>query len=172
MTVQKVSDPTLPEPWQTLVDTSNNIPYYWNQTTNQTTYTRPTSTSASLHPPPPPSSSYDKNVRRDYEPSPSSNYSNNYGSVNSSTSNKYEQIRSGTGFDQSGYQKTERNGAPVNTVGFLSAEEYRRKNDIKVEGSNVPDPLQTFDSVGFPKDISQEVRFNIKASFSVIYQAA
>ena len=43
------------------------------------------------------------------------------------------------------------------TAGFMSVQEYRRQHDLRVEGSNPPDPLQTFESVGFPPDILDEV---------------
>lgn len=54
-------------------------------------------------------------------------------------------------------------GQPVSTDGFVSASEYRRQHDITVQGSDVPDPLQTFESVGFPPDILDEVRCAIGA---------
>lgn len=49
-------------------------------------------------------------------------------------------------------------GAPVSTDGFMSSADYRRQHDISVQGDHVPEPLQTFESVGFPPDILDEVR--------------
>lgn len=57
-----------------------------------------------------------------------------------------------------GYQKTGMTGQPVSTDGFLSAADYKRQHDIAVQGDHVPEPLQTFESVGFPPDILEEVR--------------
>ena len=39
----------------------------------------------------------------------------------------------------------------------LSVDEYRREHGLVVQGASVPDPLQTFDSVGFPPNIMDEV---------------
>ena len=46
---------------------------------------------------------------------------------------------------------------PKSTSGFLSLSEYRRAHDLIVEGADVPEPMQTFESVGFPADILDEV---------------
>ena len=45
----------------------------------------------------------------------------------------------------------------------LSADEYRRAHDLVVEGHDVPDPLQEFDSVGFPRAIMDEVLQHLPA---------
>ena len=34
-------DPTLPPPWEALYDDTQGVTYYWNPTTNVTTYDRP-----------------------------------------------------------------------------------------------------------------------------------
>lgn len=39
----------------------------------------------------------------------------------------------------------------------LSPDEYRRKHDVNVLERDCPPPLQTFESVGFPHDILDEV---------------
>ena len=39
----------------------------------------------------------------------------------------------------------------------LSADEYRRKHDLNVLERDCPPPLQTFESVGFPPGIMDEV---------------
>ncbi|KXZ44396.1 hypothetical protein GPECTOR_68g367 [Gonium pectorale] len=65
---------------------------------------------------------------------------------------------SGNGYTSTSYQKTGMTGQPVSTDGFVSASEYRRQHDISVQGDHVPDPLQTFESVGFPPDILDEIR--------------
>eukprot|EP00195_Chlamydomonas_chlamydogama_P008050 CAMPEP_0202901046 /NCGR_PEP_ID=MMETSP1392-20130828/12896_1 /ASSEMBLY_ACC=CAM_ASM_000868 /TAXON_ID=225041 /ORGANISM="Chlamydomonas chlamydogama, Strain SAG 11-48b" /LENGTH=59 /DNA_ID=CAMNT_0049587533 /DNA_START=154 /DNA_END=329 /DNA_ORIENTATION=- len=38
---QRVDDPGLPNPWQALYDPGSGLKYYWNPTTNVTTYQRP-----------------------------------------------------------------------------------------------------------------------------------
>lgn len=49
-------------------------------------------------------------------------------------------------------------GAPVSTAGFVTPQEYARTHDLQTLGDNVPQPLQTFESVGFPPDMLEEVR--------------
>ena len=62
------------------------------------------------------------------------------------------------------YQNTGMTGKPVNTDGFMSTADYRRAHDISAQGDHVPDPLQTFESVGFPPDILEEVRARVGAA--------
>eukprot|EP00232_Nephroselmis_pyriformis_P016770 CAMPEP_0182878376 /NCGR_PEP_ID=MMETSP0034_2-20130328/15318_1 /TAXON_ID=156128 /ORGANISM="Nephroselmis pyriformis, Strain CCMP717" /LENGTH=75 /DNA_ID=CAMNT_0025011259 /DNA_START=90 /DNA_END=313 /DNA_ORIENTATION=- len=38
---QRVDDPGLPSPWQKLYDPKTKYSYYWNPTSNETTYDRP-----------------------------------------------------------------------------------------------------------------------------------
>eukprot|EP00884_Botryococcus_braunii_P017480 jgi/Botrbrau1/4415/Bobra.0348s0007.1 len=46
-----------------------------------------------------------------------------------------------------------------NTTSFgMSAAQYRQQHDLTALGDNVPDPLQTFDSVGFTDNIMSEIR--------------
>lgn len=40
---QKVEDPTLPQPWVAIFDPNSQRKYYWNPSTNVTTYERPAS---------------------------------------------------------------------------------------------------------------------------------
>lgn len=47
---------------------------------------------------------------------------------------------------------------PNTTTFGLSAAQYRQQHDLTVLGEVVPDPLQTFDSVGFTDNITSEVR--------------
>lgn len=53
------------------------------------------------------------------------------------------------------------------TVGFLSNADYAREHGLRVEGGNIPDPFQTFESVGFPNDIMDEVRLHGMAFFAM-----
>ena len=52
---------------------------------------------------------------------------------------------------------------PKSTSGFISLVEYKALHGCRVEGENVPEPFQTFESVGFPPDIMDEIR---KAGFT------
>jgi len=45
----------------------------------------------------------------------------------------------------------------VQQAGDLTVAEYRAKHDMTVLGQNCPDPFQSFQSVGFPPDIMDEV---------------
>jgi hypothetical protein len=57
---------------------------------------------------------------------------------------------------------------PRDTTGWVSAEEYNRKHDLRVEGGNVPEAFQTFESVGFPHDIMDEVRSCLRGRLSMV----
>ncbi|KAG2452819.1 hypothetical protein HYH02_002165 [Chlamydomonas schloesseri] len=137
--VQRVDDPSLPAPWQALYDPSSRLKYYWNPTTNVTTYDRPGGSAAA----PAPASGgdyYSRDRGRD-----------DYASNGNGAGN-------GNGYASTTFQKTGMTGAPVSTDGFMSASDYRRQHDISVQGDHVPEPLQTFESVGFPADILDEIR--------------
>ena len=54
------------------------------------------------------------------------------------------------------------NGYASNGVGrsssfAMSAQEYRQQHGLLVQGRDVPDPFQTFESAGFGRDILAEV---------------
>ncbi|GIL49348.1 hypothetical protein Vafri_5723 [Volvox africanus] len=134
--VQRVDDPSLPAPWQALYDPASRLKYYWNPTTNVTTYDRPGGGAAAAPAAPSGGEYYSNRDRRE-----------DHGSG-----------ANGNGFTSTSYQKTGMSGQPVSTDGFVSALEYRRQHDISVQGDHVPDPLQTFESVGFPADILDEIR--------------
>ncbi|GLI61281.1 hypothetical protein VaNZ11_003630 [Volvox africanus] len=134
--VQRVDDPSLPAPWQALYDPASRLKYYWNPTTNVTTYDRPGGGAAAA-PAAPSGGDYFSNRDRREDHGSGAN---------------------GNGFTSTSYQKTGMSGQPVSTDGFVSAPEYRRQHDISVQGDHVPDPLQTFESVGFPADILDEIR--------------
>jgi ATP-dependent RNA helicase DDX5/DBP2 len=61
---------------------------------------------------------------------------------------------------------------PRTTAGFLPAAEYMRKHDLRVEGGGVPEPFQTFESVGFPHDIMDEVRAAMACDSSLVPKAS
>ncbi|PNH05034.1 DEAD-box ATP-dependent RNA helicase 14 [Tetrabaena socialis] len=136
--VQRVDDATLPAPWQALFDPSSRLKYYWNPTTNVTTYDRPGGAAAAA-PSAAPASGGDYYSSRDRREEPAA-------------------AANGGGYASTSYQKTGMTGQPVSTEGFATSADYRRTHGIIVQGDHVPDSLQTFESVGFPPDILDEIR--------------
>ena len=56
------------------------------------------------------------------------------------------------------YEAPSRHQLPAGRQDFaMSADAYRREHGLVVQGASVPDPLQTFESVGFPHNIMDEV---------------
>lgn len=58
---------------------------------------------------------------------------------------------------------------PSSTQNFaLSTQAYRAEHGLIVEGDNVPDPLQSFDSAGFSAPIMDEVYQSITAKHACV----
>ena len=56
------------------------------------------------------------------------------------------------------YEAPTRHRPPAGRQNFaMSCDAYRREHGLVVQGASVPDPLQTFESVGFPSNIMDEV---------------
>jgi len=56
------------------------------------------------------------------------------------------------------YEEPTRHVPPAGRQNFAkSCDEYRAEHGLVVQGASVPDPLQTFESVGFPPNIMDEV---------------
>lgn len=53
----------------------------------------------------------------------------------------------------------------------LSAEEYRQKHDLTVQGDGAPDPIQDFESAGFTSDILDEVALKLQQFPSLLVAA-
>eukprot|EP00798_Chlamydomonas_sp_ICE-L_P027598 gene27598-7235_t len=172
----RVDDPSLPAPWQALFDPGSGLRYYWNPTTNTTTYTRP-APAAGGGPPPgaPPPSSYDSRSSQ-----PQSSNGGGYGGGGSGgggyggssgggggygggggggAGGGYGASRNGGGGmgSGSGVPVTVKEIVPSSTVGFIAPEEYKRKHDLQLLGNGAPEPFQTFESAGFPRDILEEI---------------
>ena len=45
----------------------------------------------------------------------------------------------------------------------MSADDYRRKHDLVVQGQGVPEPIQSFDAAGFAPGIMDEVYYPVQA---------
>ncbi|GFH09618.1 DEAD-box ATP-dependent RNA helicase, partial [Haematococcus lacustris] len=170
----RVDDSTLPAPWQALHDPASNLRYYWNPSTNVTTYQRPASEPAAM----PPASSYDDGYRVSFsqvawllpivdlakcigmlqQPSSynsNSSYGGGAGGYGSGGGGGNGSAPGGSGSSAPGVVREVHS---KNSTGFLSPADYARKHDLRYEGDNVPEALQTFESVGFPPDILDEIR--------------
>uniref|UniRef100_A0A061RKI9 RNA helicase n=1 Tax=Tetraselmis sp. GSL018 TaxID=582737 RepID=A0A061RKI9_9CHLO len=139
MAPQRQHDPTLPPPWQALLDPPTGLLYYWNPETNHTQYERPEGF-LPVAPGPPEAGSLGFNGGCD---------------------------QGGFGMGGNGVPNTYGGNAPVmggaQRPGEMSVAEYRAKHDMTVMGDSVPDPFQSFESVGFPPDIMDEIN---RAGFS------
>ena len=49
----------------------------------------------------------------------------------------------------------------------MSADDYRSKHDLIVQGQGVPDPIQSFDATGFQPGIMDEVHYSVQAGVSM-----
>ncbi|KAG4395654.1 hypothetical protein GLYMA_19G006000v4 [Glycine max] len=167
-------DPTLPKPWRGLVDGKTGYLYFWNPETNVTQYERPSSSSASQSKfSSVPSSSVQvqqssQGSQRGRSPDFSDRYdrngtggSNDAGSRNnqSSKGGSYtsHDVSNGTNVAGNGNSSVRGHGASDAGAG-LSAESYRHRHEISVTGDNVPPPLASFGSTGFPSELLREVQ--------------
>ncbi len=172
MQVQRQHDPTLPAPWEALFDPASGLKYYWNPQTNVTQYERPLGGPA---PPPLAPASY---VRPHFSPACPRiifcevNCGNMPGPLQRTrqplTLRWTAQAANGNGLhhashaSQSQFEEpaghVSRHVPPAGRQNFqMTCEEYRREHGLVVQGASVPDPLQTFESVGFPSNIMDEV---------------
>ncbi|KAJ1416524.1 WW domain [Sesbania bispinosa] len=164
-------DPTLPKPWRGLVDGKTGYLYFWNPETNVTQYERPSSASA-----PPkssvPSSSVQvqqssQGLQRGRSPDNDRYDRNGSGGSNEGGSRNHQSSKGGSfsshnvpnGTHVAGNvsSSTRAHGASDAGAG-LSPESYRRRHEITVTGDNVPAPLTSFGSTGFPSEILREVQ--------------
>ncbi|XP_020593261.1 ATP-dependent RNA helicase-like protein DB10 isoform X2 [Phalaenopsis equestris] len=166
-------DPTLPKPWKGLVDGSTGYLYYWNPVTNVTQYERPAA-DEHLPPPPPllklaPLSSVQVHQRHHEEDGRSRSHQHQGVRVSG--------VRSGHGSTDVGHgssgphsyahgsvhSRSIRSHGALDAGLGLSAEAYRRHNEITVTGDDIPAPYMTFESAGFAPEILKEVH---RAGFS------
>ncbi|CAN8260751.1 unnamed protein product [Cochlearia groenlandica] len=169
-------DHTLPKPWKGLVDDGTGYLYFWNPETNVTQYERPTSSQPPKFAAVPLSSSV-----------PSSGANGSY--VPTIDDDRYRRAGDTAPKIDSGSRFTEvsRSGAPYSNGGAagvgnpafgasargplsssapgneLSPEAYCRRHEITVTGGQVPPPLMSFETTGFPPELLREV---LSAGFS------
>ncbi|CAN7113341.1 unnamed protein product [Brassica rapa subsp. narinosa] len=162
-------DHSLPKPWKGLVDDLTGYLYFWNPETNVTQYERPATSS---HPPKllSVSSSVQVLVQHhtssipSYVPAAKDDvlYRNGYG-------NGGPKVDSGSRFNELLFLVA-RNGA-ANGLGNsspppppssalandISPDAYCRRHEITVSGGQVPPPLMSFETTGFPPELLREV---------------
>lgn len=165
------ADPTLPKPWKGLVDGKTGYLYFWNPETNVTQYERPLSSAAPPKPSAVPSSSvqvqqssqgrgrspdfsdrYDRNGNGGSDESGSRSHQSSKGGTNSSHNN----VANGT--HVTGNVSSIKGLVASDTGPALTPEAYRRRHEITVTGDNVPPPVTSFASSGFPSEILKEVQ--------------
>nr|GLL38443.1 ATP-dependent RNA helicase-like protein DB10 isoform X1 [Ipomoea trifida] len=166
-------DPSLPKPWKGLVDGKTGYLYYWNPETNITQYERPGG-SAPIHK----SSAgfvsssvqksshgqhrdnddvdrYGRGHRGSSKPSGGEDYQ--------SERNNYDHSRGVSNMPLVGNGASAYKNSSSTVESDLSPDAYRRRHEISVTGDNVPPPLTSFNSTGFPSEILREVH---QAGFS------
>ncbi|XP_013628765.1 PREDICTED: DEAD-box ATP-dependent RNA helicase 14 isoform X2 [Brassica oleracea var. oleracea] len=158
-------DHSLPKPWKGLVDDRTGYLYFWNPETNVTQYERPQ----------PPSNSSSVQVPQASAVPNGSSYAPAKGG-----DDKYSRATSDGGPRRSRFSEIDdRSGAPylngaANGLGNshppssapvndISPEAYCRRHEITVSGGQVPPPLMSFETTGFPPELLREV---LNAGFS------
>ncbi|RID70971.1 hypothetical protein BRARA_C02943 [Brassica rapa] len=163
-------DHSLPKPWKGLVDDRTGYLYFWNPETNVTQYERPQPPSNL-----PVSSSASVQVPQASAVPNGSSYAPAKGG-----DDKYSRATGDGGPRRSRFSEiNDRSGAPylngaanglVNSlppssapVSDISPEAYCRRHEITVSGGQVPAPLMSFETTGFPPELLREV---LNAGFS------
>nr|VDD26941.1 unnamed protein product [Brassica rapa] len=174
-------DHSLPKPWKGLVDDLTGYLYFWNPETNVTQYERPATSS---HPPKllSVSSSVQVLVQHhtssipSYVPAAKDDvlYRNGYGKGG-------PKVDSGSRFNELLFLVA-RNGA-ANGLGNssppppsssalandISPDAYCRRHEITVSGGQVPPPLMSFETTGFPPELLREVRCFLLRGANVVH---
>ncbi|CAF1703068.1 DEAD-box ATP-dependent RNA helicase 14 [Brassica napus] len=162
-------DHSLPKPWKGLVDDRTGYLYFWNPETNVTQYERPQPPSNL------PLSSSSVQVPQASAVPNGSSYAPAKGG-----DDKYSRATSDGGPRRSRFSEIDdRSGAPylngaANGLGNslppssapvndISPEAYCRRHEITVSGGQVPPPLMSFETTGFPPELLREV---LNAGFS------
>uniref|UniRef100_A0A0D2ZRK2 RNA helicase n=2 Tax=Brassica oleracea var. oleracea TaxID=109376 RepID=A0A0D2ZRK2_BRAOL len=156
-------DHSLPKPWKGLVDDRTGYLYFWNPETNVTQYERPPkllSVSSSVHTCSIPNGSSYVPAKDDDD---DVQYRNGGPKVVDSGSRFTEVARSGANGAANGLGNSSARGppppssAPANDDD-VSSEAYSRRHEITVSGGQVPPPLMSFETTGFPPELLREVR--------------
>ncbi|KAF8103745.1 hypothetical protein N665_0185s0019 [Sinapis alba] len=162
-------DHSLPKPWKGLVDDRTGYLYFWNPETNVTQYERPAASSSQ---PPPKLASVQvqhTNGNSSYLPAKDGDVHSRRGSSDlgpkvDSASRFSEVARSGTPYSNGGLGNSARGPPPSSAPGNdISPEDYCFRHEITVSGGQVPPPLMSFETTGFPPELLREV---LSAGFS------
>ncbi|KAG2295323.1 hypothetical protein Bca52824_041992 [Brassica carinata] len=163
-------DHSLPKPWKGLVDDRTGYLYFWNPETNVTQYERPTSSQ--------PPNFAEVPVASSVQVQQASSIPNgSYAPVKDD--GKYTRASEGGPRRSRFSEIDDRSGAPYLNgaanglgnslppssapVGDISPEAYCRRHEITVSGGQVPPPLMSFETTGFPPELLREV---LSAGFS------
>lgn len=165
------ADPTLPKPWKGLVDGKTGYLYFWNPETNVTQYERPSSSAAPPKTSSVPSSSVQvqqSSQGRGRSPDFSDRYDRNGNGGSNEGGSRNHQSSKGDSFSShnnvangtpaAGNGSSIKSQVPLETGPALSPDAYRRRHEITVTGDNVPPPVTSFASSGFPSEILREVQ--------------
>ncbi|WZY83172.1 hypothetical protein YC2023_029556 [Brassica napus] len=163
-------DHSLPKPWKGLVDDRTGYLYFWNPETNVTQYERPqppsnlpVSSSASVQVP---QASAVPNGSS-YAPAKGGDDKYTRASDGGPRRSRFSEIddRSGAPYLNGAANGLGAGGLPPSSapVSDISPEAYCRRHEITVSGGQVPAPLMSFETTGFPPELLREV---LNAGFS------
>ncbi|KAF8091460.1 hypothetical protein N665_0445s0045 [Sinapis alba] len=171
-------DHSLPKPWKGLVDDRTGYLYFWNPETNVTQYERPASSQPPNFAEVPVTSSVQVHQASPvpngtYAPGKDDDKYTRASDVGPKRSRFSEIDRSGApysngaanGLGNSAYGASAGGGLPPSSapVNDISPDAYCRRHEITVSGGQVPPPLMSFETTGFPPELLREV---LSAGFS------
>ena len=166
-------DHSLPKPWKGLVDDRTGYLYFWNPETNVTQYERPAASSSQPPPKLPSVPAQHTNGSSSYLPAKDDDVQYRRGSSDlgpkvDSASRFSEVARSGAPYSNGGLGNSAKgpSSAPGNDI---SPEAYCFRHEITVSGGQVPPPLMSFETTGFPPELLREVRCLLLGGANVVH---
>ncbi|KAJ0244681.1 DEAD-box ATP-dependent RNA helicase 14 [Hirschfeldia incana] len=145
-------DHSLPKPWKGLVDDRTGYLYFWNPETNVTQYDRPASSSSSSK----------LSVSSSVQVSSIPNGGSYLPPKDDAVQYRRPKVDSGASRFSEVNGLTAR-GPPPSSSNDISPDAYCRRHEITVSGGQVPPPLMSFETTGFPPELLREV---LSAGFS------